>query len=108
MVRRIRWRRLRRRLLPALMAGAIGVAMATSVRRGARARELSRQLEALTQTEGVTRDRLRGQVRRADSLGTRARIRVAAGRLGLRPATDREIVFLGEVGEGTATRRTRE
>ena len=97
--RRFRWRTLRRRLLPALGALAIGAAMATSVRRSAEARQLSRDLEALSGAEKATQDRVRQELARADSLSTRARIREVAGRLGLRQATDKEIVFLEDVTE---------
>lgn len=97
--RPIRWRALRRRFLPLLGALLVAASMATAVRRGAEARRLSREVEALTRAEQVTRDRLARLLHRVDSLSSRSRIREAAGALGLRPATDGEIVFLEDVAD---------
>lgn len=94
--RRIRWRAVRRW---AGLGGAVlllAVSMASVVRRGAEARHLSRQVEALRVAERVTLERLVEVGRRADSLASRARIARAAADLGLRPATEEEIVFLEE------------
>lgn len=71
--------------------------MATAVRRGAEGRRLSREIEALRRAEDLTRERIARLTARVDSLGSRARIREAAAELGLRPAADREIVFLEAV-----------
>lgn len=97
--RAIRWRALRRRFLPLLGTLVVAVSMTTAVRRGAEARRLSREIEALSRAEQVTRDRLGRVAHRVDSLSSRARIREAAEKLGLRPATDREIVFLEDVAD---------
>lgn len=95
--RPIRWRALRRRLLPVMGAVIVAFSMATAVRRGAEARQLSREIEALSRAEQITRDRVAELMSRLDSLGSRARIRAAGAELGLRPATDREIVLLEDV-----------
>lgn len=97
--RPIRWRALRRRLIPVLGALLVAVSMATTVRRGAEARRFSREIEALSGAEQVTRDRLARLMWRVDSLSSRARMREAAAKLGLRPATDGEIVFLEDVAD---------
>lgn len=94
-----RWRRLWGVALPLLGAVALVLSMASVVRRGTEARRLSKEVEVLRRAEQITRDRLDQVARRADSLASRARIREVAGRLGLRPATDLEIVFLVDVAE---------
>lgn len=95
--RPVRWRTLRRRSLSVLGVLAVAASMVTAVRRGAEARHLSREIEVLERAEQVTRDRMSRLVHRVDSLSSRARMREAAAKLGLRPATDREIVFLRDV-----------
>jgi hypothetical protein len=97
--RPVRRRTLRRRLLPLLGAVIVAASMATAVRRGAEARRLSREIEALSRAERVTRGRMAAVMGRLDSLSSRARIREAAAELGLRPSTDREIVFLKDVDQ---------
>lgn len=84
-------------MLPMLGALVVALSMATTVRRGAQARLLSREVEALGRAEEVTRTQLRQTLARVDSLSSRGRILRAASELGLRPATDREIVFLVDV-----------
>lgn len=105
--RPVRWRTLRRRLFLCLGVLLVAVSMATAVRRGGEARRLSREIEALDRAEEVTRERIARLTARVDSLASRARIRKAAGELGLRPATDREIVFLENVAPGEDAAPTR-
>lgn len=86
--------RSRRRLLVLLGIGTLVFSMTSVVRRDAEARRLSRELEVLERVEQAARDQAAEALRRVDSLGSRARIREAARRLGLRPSEDSEIVFL--------------
>lgn len=95
----LRRRRMWRRLLPVAVLAALAVSMASAVRRGAEARRLSREIEVFRRAEDLVRERLREERGRADSLASRARIHEAAERLGLRPATDDEIVFLVDVAD---------
>lgn len=95
--RPVRWRTLRRRSLPLLGMLVVAASMATAVRRGAEARGLSREIEALHRAEQITRDRIGRVQGRLDSLSSRRRIGEVAAELGLGPATDREIVFLEDV-----------
>lgn len=95
--RPVRWRALRRRTLPVLGVLLVAASMVAAVKRGAEARRLSREIEVLERAELVTRDRMSRLIHRVDSLSSRARMREAAAKLGLRPATDREIVFLEDV-----------
>lgn len=69
-------------------------AMVVAVRRGTEAREFSREIGRLTERAGSARGRVAAAMVRTDSLGSRARMLVAAGKLGLRPAEDSEITFL--------------
>lgn len=92
----IRWRAVRRGLLLVVTAAIVAASMASAVKRGAEARRLSRDLEALQRTEQITRERLAEVRWRADSLASRARIAAVGPELGLRPATERDIVFLAE------------
>ncbi len=98
---RIRWKSIRRWALPAVSLLALAIAMISAVRRGVEARAISDDLGRLSLEEQVVRDRLAAEALRADSLGSRARIRIAAGELGLRPARDHEITFLREVDVAT-------
>ncbi len=95
----LRRRTLRRWALPALLVAAVAFSMASAVKRGAHARALYQEIQALQRAERVTLERLTEERRRADSLSSRARIRNAAAELGLRPADDREITFLADVTE---------
>lgn len=101
------WRRLpfRRRTLRqwavlGIMVAMVAFSMVSAVKRGAHARFLSQELEALERAERVTQERLALERMRADSLASRARIRERATALGLRPATDRDITFIEDVQEG--------
>ena len=87
---------MRRGLAVVVTAAVVAASMASAVRRGAEARRLSRDLEALRRAEQVTRERLAAVRWRADSLASRSRIAAVGPELGLRPATERDIVFLAE------------
>ena len=93
---RSRLRRWGRRLFVASSVALLGGAMAASVERGSEARRLSEEIGRLERREAVARARLAEAMRRVDSLTSRARIARAAGRLGLRPASDEDITFLQE------------
>lgn len=95
----LRRRTLRRWAVPSLLVVAVAFSMASAVKRGAHARALFQEIQALERAERITLERLAEERRRADSLSSRARIRKAAGALGLRPAADREITFLADVVE---------
>ncbi len=95
----LRRRALRRWAVGGLVVAAVAFSMASAVKRGAHARQLSRELQALQMAEQVTRDRLASARMRADSLSSRKRIREAAAELGLRPASDAEIIFLLDASE---------
>lgn len=92
--RRFRLRRWARRAFVAATTVALAGAMLTAVGRGSEARRLSDEIDRLEQREAVARGRVADAMRRVDSLSSRDRIARAAGRLGLRPASDEEITFL--------------
>ncbi|MFQ5691060.1 MAG: hypothetical protein ACE5HQ_12405 [Gemmatimonadota bacterium] len=93
---RIRRRTIRRWTLPAVAWAALLFSMAAAVRRGAEARQLSREVESLYQREQMAREAVGTRLHRVDSLSSRARIRTAAAAIGLRPAADDEITFVPE------------
>jgi len=98
---RLRWKSVRRWAPSIFALLALAVAMISAVRRGAEGRAISDELGHLSLEEQVVRDRLAEEAIRADSLGSRARIRVVAAEYGLRPARDHEITFLREVDVAT-------
>jgi len=107
--RRPFWSRSRRRFLGITIAVLVLVAsMGWTVRRTTEARRVARAIDSLESVEVVYRARLAAAMRRADSLSSRSRLLEAAAELGLRPATDEEIVFIGDVrpadGEVAQTR----
>jgi len=99
--RRVRGKTLRRWSVPTVVLAVLSVTMVLVVRRDAEARQLSRDLERLERSEQVVRDELALAEHIADSLSSRARIRIAAGSLGLRPAEDSEITWLEDDEAGS-------
>ena len=95
---RLRARRWLRRIGIGVTLAALAGGMTAAVQRGSEARELSEEISALESEEARARARVAEAMRRVDSLTSRDRIERAAGRLGLRPASDEEITFL----EGTS------
>lgn len=77
-----------------IMAGSLLV----SVRRTAEGRRLAESINELREEEQVLLNRLSYELVRVDSLSSRERVLVAAAPLGLRPATDDEVVHLPDVG----------
>ncbi len=73
---------------------ALAAGMLLSVERGSEARRLSGRLSALDRQTIDMRARLTDGMRRLDSLSSRERMLVAAGRIGLHPADDSDITFL--------------
>ena len=107
--RRPFWTRSRRRFLGITVAALVLVgSMGWTVRRTTEARKVARAIDSLESVEVVYRARLAAAMRRVDSLSSRSRLLEATADLGLRPATDEEIVFIGDVrppdGEVAQTR----
>lgn len=74
--------------------------MIVSIRRGAEGRRISEALEQLEREERVADARVAAATSVLDSLLSRERILQAAARLGLRPASDGDVVFLAEPPPG--------
>lgn len=107
-IRRRSPRRMAYRLALAVGLLALAGGMLRAVERGAEARALSGRLTSIDRQTVEERARLADAMRRLDSLSSRDRILIAAGRLGLHPASDADITFLrlGPAGaeDGTAPR----
>lgn len=88
----------RRQLVTFLALVAVAGSLITSVNRTARGNRLAESINALRTEEELLRTRLSEELVRVDSLASRERILVAAARLGMRPATDDEVVHLPDVG----------
>lgn len=87
----------RRGLLMVLAVLTIPAGLFVSVRRTAEGTRLSEQLAELRRETVLLEEALVDEVVRVDSLTSRERIGRAASELGLRRASDDEVVILGEV-----------
>lgn len=97
---RLKARRWGRRLALAVGGVVLAGAMLASVERGSRARGLSDEISQLEREEARSQARVAEAMRRLDSLASRERIARESGELGLRPASDEEIMFLREPASG--------
>jgi hypothetical protein len=79
------------------LAAVVGSLIA-SVNRTANGNRLAESINGLRREDEVLRTRLSEELVRVDSLSSRDRIVIAAARLGMRPATDDEVVHLPDVG----------
>lgn len=93
----------RRGLLIGLAVLTIPAGLFVSVRRTAEGTRLSEQLAELRRETVLLEEALVDEVVRVDSLASRERIGRVASELGLRQATDGEVVILGDV---SGTNRT--
>lgn len=91
----------RRGLLLLLAMLTIPAGLLVSVRRTAEGTRLSEQLAELRRETILLEEALVDEVVRVDSLASRERIGRVASELGLRQATDDEIVLLGDMSEPT-------
>lgn len=91
----------RRGLLLTLALLTIPAGLFISVRRTADGTRLSEQLAELRRETVLLEEALVDEVVRVDSLSSRERIGRVASELGLRQATDDEVVLLGDVNEPT-------
>lgn len=91
----------RRGLLVVLAVLTIPAGLFISVRRTAEGTRLSEQLAELRRETVLLEEALVDEVVRVDSLASRERIGRVAPELGLRQATDDEVVILGDVRETT-------
>ncbi len=105
---RFRKRTFRRWALPAIATGILVTSLISVVGRSEEGRRLSADLDRLAETEQVVRDRLSGEVARADSLASLPRLEAAAGELGLRQAKEGEFFYVADdavdTGEGDEAR----
>jgi hypothetical protein len=76
----------------------VALSLLVSVRRTAEGRRIAASINELREEEQVLLTRLSYELVRVDSLSSRERILVSAAPLGLRPATDDEILHLPDVG----------
>lgn len=91
----------RRGLLLILALLTIPAGLFISVRRTADGTRLSEQLAELRRETVLLEEALVDEVVRVDSLASRERIGRVASELGLRQATDDEVVLLGDVNAAT-------
>lgn len=89
---------LRRRLSVLSILSLVALSLGVSVRRTAEGRRLAESINDLRAEEQVLLTRFSEELVRVDSLGSRERILLAAARLGLRPASDDEVLHLPDVG----------
>jgi len=76
----------------------MALSLLVSVRRTAEGRRLAESINELREEEQVLLNRMSYELVRVDSLSSRERILAVAPPLGLRPATDREVLHLPDVG----------
>ena len=87
----------RRRALLALSGLALILSLGVSVRRSADGTRLSREISELERAERAAAAQAGEEVVRVDSLASRRRILSVAGRLGLRPAHEGELLYLPDI-----------
>lgn len=91
----------RRQAIVGLALLAIPAGLVVAVQRTAEGTRLAEQLDELRRETRLLEEALVDEVVRVDSLASRERIERAAGPLGLRPASEEEVVVVSATSAGT-------
>lgn len=97
----------RRRATLGLAIAALPVGLLFSVSRTSHGARLAEELSELRLEERLLQDQLSYEIMRVDSLSSRSRITVAAAELGLREASDDEVLHLDDTSEPVGSRDER-
>ena len=85
-------------MIVAACGAAVVGSLFVSVDRTAEGRRLAESINELRSEEELLRTRQSEELVRVDSLASRERILASAARIGMRPATDGEVLHLPDVG----------